>query len=195
MIIRSPVQASVDNIVPQWVGTTLHGSCLLLVYTGKYLHFIFHTHLLIALIALIERRPIYRSDLLVRNSPIWPPWALYREYLHSLGSFCSRMRYSAHEHTVLYSNVRLSSASTALPHDIVIEALVSLVIVSAGLVLGAEKLKPISWSEWAGEIEREGGARNPYLRLEERYSFWDIRAKRKEFAEWVRGNDALEEAK
>lgn len=91
MIIRSPVQASVDNIVPQWVGTTLHGSCLLLVYTGKYLHFIFHTHLLIAL---IERRPIYRSDLLVRNSPIWPPWALYREYLHSLGSFCSRMRMS-----------------------------------------------------------------------------------------------------
>ncbi|KAF7168439.1 hypothetical protein CNMCM5623_001492 [Aspergillus felis] len=103
--------------------------------------------------------------------------------------------YSAHEHTVLYSNVRLSSASTALPHDIVIEALVSLVIVSAGLVLGTEKLKPISWSEWAGEIEREGGAKNPYLRLEERYSFWDIRAKRKEFAEWVRGNDALEEAK
>ncbi|EAW22752.1 membrane magnesium transporter family protein [Aspergillus fischeri NRRL 181] len=103
--------------------------------------------------------------------------------------------YSAHEHTVLYSNVRLSSASTALPHDIVIEALVSLVIVSAGLVLGTEKLKPISWSEWAGEIEREGGARNPYLRLEERYGFWDIRAKRKEFAEWVRGNDALEEAK
>lgn len=98
MIIRSPVQASVDNIVPQWVGTTLHGSCLLLVYTGKYLHFIFHTHLLIALIALIERRPIYRSDLLVKNSPIWPPWALYREYLHSLGSFCSRMRMSYLSH-------------------------------------------------------------------------------------------------
>lgn len=71
--------------------------------------------------------------------------------------------------------MRLSSASTALPLDIVIEALVSLVIVCAGLVLGTEKLKPISWSEWAGEIEREGGARNPYLRLEERYSFWDIR--------------------
>lgn len=28
---------------------------------------------------------------------------------------------------------------------------------------------------WAGEIEKEGGARNPYLYLEERYGFWDIR--------------------
>lgn len=47
--------------------------------------------------------------------------------------------------------------------------------VSVGLVLGAEKLKPISWSEWAGQVEREGGARNPYRNLEERYGFWDIR--------------------
>jgi hypothetical protein len=83
--------------------------------------------------------------------------------------------YSAHEHTVLYSNVRLSSASTALPQDIVIEALVSLVLVSVGLVLGAPKLKPISWSQWAGEIEKEGGAQNPFRRLEERYGFWDVR--------------------
>ncbi|EAW07720.1 membrane magnesium transporter family protein [Aspergillus clavatus NRRL 1] len=103
--------------------------------------------------------------------------------------------YSAHEHTVLYSSARLASPTTALPLDITIEALVSLAVVCAGLVLGAEKLKPISWSEWAGEIEREGGRRNPYLRLEERYGFWDIRAKRKEFADWVRGNDALEELK
>lgn len=56
-----------------------------------------------------------------------------------------------------------------------IEALVSVVLVSVGLVLGAEKLKPVSWSEWAGQIEREGGARNPFRRLEERYSFWDVR--------------------
>ncbi|KAL4917635.1 magnesium transporter [Aspergillus aurantiobrunneus] len=95
--------------------------------------------------------------------------------------------YSVHEHTVLYSNVRLSSSSTALPQDIVIEALVSLVIVSTGLVLGAEKLKPVSWSEWAAEVEREGDVRNPYVRLEERYSFWDVRAKRKEYADWMRG--------
>lgn len=90
--------------------------------------------------------------------------------------------YSAHEHTLLTSNALSFSSSSAsstqalsLPHDIVIEALVSLVLVSVGLVLGAPKLKPISWSEWAGQIEREGGARNPYRRLEERYGFWDIR--------------------
>ncbi|KAL2835889.1 magnesium transporter, partial [Aspergillus pseudoustus] len=69
--------------------------------------------------------------------------------------------YSAHEHTVLYSNVHLSSSSTSLPQDIVVEALVSLLIVSTGLVLGAEKLKPVSWSEWAKEVEREGVERNP----------------------------------
>lgn len=50
-------------------------------------------------------------------------------------------------------------------------------VVSIGLVLGAEKLKPISWRDWAGQIERDGGARNPYLGLEERYGFWDIRVR------------------
>lgn len=79
--------------------------------------------------------------------------------------------YSAHEHTVLYSNL----TSTALPQDIIIETLVSVLIVSIGLVLSAQKLKPISWREWAGEIERDGGARNPYMSVEERYGFWDIR--------------------
>ncbi|KAL4886533.1 magnesium transporter [Aspergillus karnatakaensis] len=78
--------------------------------------------------------------------------------------------YSAHEHTVLYT-----SSSTALPQDIVIEALVSMVIVTTGLVLGAEKLKPVSWSEWAKEVEAEGDERNPYARLEQRYSFWDVK--------------------
>lgn len=80
--------------------------------------------------------------------------------------------YSAHEHTVLFSNTRL-----ALPQDIIVETLVAVVVVSIGLVLGAEKLKPISWRDWAGEIERDGGARNPYLSLEERYGFWDIRVR------------------
>jgi len=88
--------------------------------------------------------------------------------------------YSAHEHTVLSSNTRFST-STALPQDIIVETLVSLVVVSLGLVLGAEKLKPISWSQWAGEIEKEGGARNPYSRLEERYSFWDVRVSSRPF--------------
>ena len=58
-----------------------------------------------------------------------------------------------------------------------IEALVSVLVVSTGLVLSADKLKPVSWSVWAGEIERQGGARNPYLYLEERYGFWDIRVR------------------
>ncbi|KAJ5091755.1 Magnesium transporter [Penicillium alfredii] len=98
--------------------------------------------------------------------------------------------YSAHEHTVLHSNARIS-ASTVIPQDIVVETLVAVLTVSIGLVLGAEKLKPISWRDWAGQIEREGGTRNPYLALEERYGFWDIRAKRKEFADWVRGQDEL----
>ncbi|RMJ23123.1 hypothetical protein PHISP_06017 [Aspergillus sp. HF37] len=98
--------------------------------------------------------------------------------------------YSAHEHTALYSNARYSttmaSASAALPQDMVIEALVALVVVSVGLVLGAEQLKPISWSVWAGQIEREGGEGNPYRRLEERTGFMDVRVKRKEFADWIR---------
>ncbi|KAJ5852231.1 Magnesium transporter [Penicillium soppii] len=93
--------------------------------------------------------------------------------------------YSAHEHTLLSSSL----ASTTLPQDIIIETLVSVLIVSIGLVLSAQKLKPVSWREWAGEIEREGGSRNPYMSLEERYGFWDIRTKRKEFADWVRGQD------
>ncbi|KAJ5166784.1 Magnesium transporter [Penicillium canariense] len=93
--------------------------------------------------------------------------------------------YSAHEHSVLFSNARLAS-STALPPDIIVEVLVAVLVVSIGLVLSADKLKPISWRDWAGEIERDGGARNPYLSLEERYGFWDIRAKRKEFADWIR---------
>lgn len=105
----------------------------------------------------------------------------------------------------------------------------AVVVVSIGIVLGAEKLKPISWRDWAGEIERDGGARNPYMSLEERHGFWDIRvsllscfcgilredirsraasmallwyylqdgeltrlqAKRKEFANWMRGSDAV----
>ncbi|KAJ5717331.1 Magnesium transporter [Penicillium malachiteum] len=101
--------------------------------------------------------------------------------------------YSAHEHTVLFSNASISAVAT-LPQDIIAETLISVLVVSIGLVLSAEKLKPISWRDWAGQIERDGGARNPYIGLEERYSFWDIRAKRKEFADWVRGpNEAVKQ--
>lgn len=92
--------------------------------------------------------------------------------------------YSAHEHTTLYSNVARTGATAAtppnyfgavVPLDITIEALVSVILVSTGLVLGAEKLKPITHGAWAGQIEREGGARNPYKNLEIRSGFWDVR--------------------
>lgn len=62
-----------------------------------------------------------------------------------------------------------------MPLDITIETLVAVVLVSTGIVLGAEKLKPISWSAWAGQIEKEGGSRNPYRGVEERLGFWDVR--------------------
>ena len=55
-------------------------------------------------------------------------------------------------------------------------------------MLGAEDLKPISWRVWAGKAERERGG-GPYQGLEERIGFMDIRAKRREFADWVRNQD------
>lgn len=62
----------------------------------------------------------------------------------------------------------------------------SVVLSCVGLVLGSESLRPIAWAQWAGEIEKEGGGRNPFRGLEERIGFMDIRAKRKEFIEWVK---------
>lgn len=62
-----------------------------------------------------------------------------------------------------------------MPLDITIETLIAVVLVSAGLVSGAEKLKPVTHSAWAGQIEREGGAKNPYKNLEIRSGFWDVR--------------------
>ncbi|KAK2814617.1 hypothetical protein FQN49_008132 [Arthroderma sp. PD_2] len=88
--------------------------------------------------------------------------------------------YSTHEHSTLYGSVH------SLPADIALETLVSVILVTAGLVMGTEKLRPISWSAWAGEIEKNGGVENPFRGLEERIGFLDIRDKRKEFADWIR---------
>ncbi|EEP81048.1 conserved hypothetical protein [Uncinocarpus reesii 1704] len=108
--------------------------------------------------------------------------------------FLAHAGYSAHEHSVLYGSTH------PLPLDITLETLVAVVLVIFGLVLGAEKPKPISWSAWAGEIERKGGSENPFLGLEERRAFIDIRvmgyvllrrAKRKEFREWKRQRDEV----
>jgi len=98
--------------------------------------------------------------------------------------------YSAHEFSTVYGHQH-PTGSSILPLDIQIETVVSVLLVSLGLVAGAERLKPISWSKWAGNIEREGGGANPFLGLEERAGFLDIRAKRAEFASWVRENGEI----
>ncbi len=56
-------------------------------------------------------------------------------------------------------------------------------------MFGAEDLKPINWRVWAGKVEKESGGGGPYQGLEERMGFVDIRAKRTEFADWVRNHN------
>ena len=112
--------------------------------------------------------------------------------------------YSTHEHTATF-------ASTPLPHDITIELLVSIVLLSLGIVLSFAPLKPIQHAEWAGQLSRQGpsgeGAytregeeilteSDPYSFLgldggiggngEGRKGFWDVKGKRKEYEDWVR---------
>ncbi|KZF26472.1 hypothetical protein L228DRAFT_242951 [Xylona heveae TC161] len=95
-----------------------------------------------------------------------------------------------------------SSSSTDLPLDIILETLLSVLVICLGLVLGANELRPIAWRVWAGQLERTKGASaasgadkseiaagNPFRALEERVGFWDVRAQRKDFANWVRGGD------
>ena len=82
--------------------------------------------------------------------------------------------YSAHEFSASYAQHHPSEPSS-LPLDIRVETVVSTVLVCFGLVGGADRLRPIKWSVWAGNIEREGGGANPYRGLEERAGFLDIR--------------------
>lgn len=77
--------------------------------------------------------------------------------------------YSAHEHSALYGSIY------SLSYDITFETLAAVFLVSIGLVLNSEKLRPISWSVWAGELEKEGGAKNPFRGYEDRFGFWDVR--------------------
>ena len=79
--------------------------------------------------------------------------------------------YSAHEFSTLSAR-RYSSA--ALPVDIQVETLVAVFLSCVGLVIGSQPLKPISWSTWAGKIEKEG-APNPFQALDNRVGFMDIR--------------------
>ena len=82
--------------------------------------------------------------------------------------------YSAHEFSTLSTQLH---SSAALPLDIQIETLAAVALSCLGLVLGSEPLRPISWSTWAGKIEREGGP-NPFSTLENRVGFMDIRVRR-----------------
>lgn len=79
--------------------------------------------------------------------------------------------YSAHEHSILYGSVH------SVPLDVTLETLVAIIFVTLGLVLGSERLRPISWSVWAGEIEKEGGVRNPFRGFEDRIGFWDVKVR------------------
>ncbi|KAF2088886.1 hypothetical protein K490DRAFT_55510 [Saccharata proteae CBS 121410] len=119
--------------------------------------------------------------------------------------------YSAHEHSALYASITSSPATAtvangtipSLPSDIVFETLASVILVSLGIVLSSPALKPIQWSKWAGEAEREEVRRrkgtgksvpageapggNPFAWLtEERMGFWDGRGKKQDFDDWVR---------
>ena len=66
------------------------------------------------------------------------------------------------------------AAAAALPLDISLETVISVVFICTGLVLGAEDLKPIQWRVWAGKTERSGEG-GPYQGLQERPGFVDIR--------------------
>ncbi|KAI9792858.1 MAG: hypothetical protein M1835_007616, partial [Candelina submexicana] len=112
--------------------------------------------------------------------------------------------YSAHEHSSLHiaaspsspptsstpasatprSSTAQPATTTALPLDITLETLASVLLLCLGLVLGSSALKPIEWRVWAGEIERgRGGGTegkgefvgNPFAGLEERAGFVDVR--------------------
>ncbi|EON61365.1 hypothetical protein W97_00579 [Coniosporium apollinis CBS 100218] len=133
--------------------------------------------------------------------------ALLSKALNAIGLLLlAHAVYSAHEHSALHagapSTSQAPSTTAALPLDITLETLTSVFLVCAGLVLGSPALRPIQWSEWAGEVEQEEGRQrqgrgkagmkegegvgNPFRMLEERPGFVDVRAKRKEFADWVR---------
>ncbi|KAJ9668625.1 hypothetical protein H2201_001267 [Coniosporium apollinis] len=122
--------------------------------------------------------------------------ALLSKALNAIGLLLlAHAVYSAHEHSALHAAAPSASSQTpsaaALPLDITLETLASVLFVCAGLVLGSPALRPIQWSEWAGEVEQEEGRNrqgrgkvgmkegevvgNPFRVLEERPGFLDVR--------------------
>lgn len=72
-----------------------------------------------------------------------------------------------------------------------LETVTAVFLACFGLVLGSEPLQPIEWNIWAGGIEKEGGAANPFRVFEDRPNYLDIRAKRREFAEWAKNGGTV----
>jgi len=110
--------------------------------------------------------------------------------LNSLGLvLLTHAVYSAHEHSLL-------PTTASLPPDITIELLTAVLVLCIGIVLASPDLKPINWSVWGGKLSREEHKaaknpgevteRDPYVQLDVRRGFLDIRSTRKEFADWVR---------
>ncbi|MCJ1444466.1 MAG: hypothetical protein MMC23_004968 [Stictis urceolatum] len=120
--------------------------------------------------------------------------------------------YSAHEYTTLLTHTAPSSSSpstqpltvpqtsslSSLPLDITLETIASVILLCVAIVGASEELKPISWRAWAGQIEqntlegkvKEGGQDEGFGWLDtgKRRGFLDIRAQRRDFAEWAKGN-------
>ncbi|KAI9862452.1 MAG: hypothetical protein M1813_004302 [Trichoglossum hirsutum] len=107
------------------------------------------------------------------------------------GLLLSHATYSAHEHHKLLIP---NSPSPPLPTDITLETLLATLLLSLGLIQHSSRgFQPVSWRAWAGQVEKDGRA-SPFGGLEARTGFWDVRARRREFAEWVR-EGAEEKAK
>ncbi|MCJ1364611.1 hypothetical protein MMC16_003724 [Acarospora aff. strigata] len=110
---------------------------------------------------------------------------------------------SSTPHSLTGTVAHTTATNNALPLDITLETLASVLLICLGLVLGSPALRPVRWSVWAGGLEREGGrggegkgvgmveGGNPFRGLERRAGFLDIRAQRKEFADWVRQRGAV----
>ncbi|KAI9727493.1 MAG: hypothetical protein M1828_006435 [Chrysothrix sp. TS-e1954] len=129
--------------------------------------------------------------------------ALLARTLTFLGlTFLTHAIYSGYEYSFLPSDTQVP---LPLSLDVRLETVVSTLVLLVALVLHMAPLRPIRWNQWAGRIEREGwepnvegsgqkgntdlgkgGRGNPYKGLEERRGFWDVRAQRKDFADWVR---------
>ncbi|CAD0050753.1 unnamed protein product [Aureobasidium pullulans] len=120
--------------------------------------------------------------------------------------------YSAHEHSTLATlagGVPVSPVHSYimpqidLPLDITLETLTAVLLLCVGIVIGSPELKPIQWRVWAGKLEKEKSSKtqsingdplgprgNPYAALEQRQGFLDIRAQRKDFADWVKSGSS-----